>query len=252
MLEKYLIEIGLNEKEAAVYLTLLQYDNAAVLDISGKTKINRSTTYTVLESLAKKGLVSETTVGKKTRYQAESPERLETFVERQKVTLEEHSKRLKDIIPQIKSVQREAGEKPIVKYFEGRQGISSANEEFFKFQNPGTTSYMVYPRDMLEEIFTDAERAKFKKLRLNKNVRSKVIYSYSKGDVPDDGTGDRVRIDGEKYPIKCDITVDNESVRIAILGKYLSAIIIRSSDVAETIKSLINVAFDEKNKGPIN
>ena len=48
MLEKYLQEIGLNEKEASVYLALLQYDNASVIDISGKTKINRSTTYTVL------------------------------------------------------------------------------------------------------------------------------------------------------------------------------------------------------------
>src|ERR1035437_7851585 len=120
MLEKYLQEIGLNEKETAVYLALLQYDNASVLDVSTKTKINRSTTYTILESLAKKGLVSETTVGKKTHYQAEPPERLETFVERQKVILEEHSKRLKDIIPQIKSVQRESGEKPLVQYFEGK------------------------------------------------------------------------------------------------------------------------------------
>ena len=129
MLEKYLQEIGLNEKEAAVYLALLQYDNASVIEIAGKTRINRSTTYTILESLARKGLSSETTVGKKTRYQAESPERLETFVERQKILLEEHSKRLKDIIPQIKSVQRESGEKPIVQYFEGRQGIISSTED---------------------------------------------------------------------------------------------------------------------------
>ena len=131
MLEKYLQEIGLNEKEASVYLALLQYDNASVIDISGKTKINRSTTYTILESLSKKGLVSETTVGKKTRYQAESPERLETFVERQKVLLDEHSKRLKDIIPQIKSVQREIGEKPTVQYFEGKEGIFALNESIF-------------------------------------------------------------------------------------------------------------------------
>ncbi len=89
MLEKYLQDIGLNEKEAAVYLSLLAVDNSSVLDLSKKTNINRSTTYVVLESLAKKGLVSETTVGKKTHYQAEPPERLETFIEQRKILLDE-------------------------------------------------------------------------------------------------------------------------------------------------------------------
>ena len=65
MLEKYLQDIGLNEKESKVYLALLAVDNSSVLDLSKKTELNRSTTYVVLETLAKKGLVSETTVGKK-------------------------------------------------------------------------------------------------------------------------------------------------------------------------------------------
>src|SRR3989344_86815 len=125
MLEKYLQDIGLSEKEAIIYLALLAVDNSSVLDLSKKTKLNRSTTYVILESLAKKGLVSETTVGKKTHYQAEPPERLETYVEQRKILLEEQAKKLKDIIPQIKTVQREAGARPIVKYFEGREGIIS-------------------------------------------------------------------------------------------------------------------------------
>src|SRR3989344_1564256 len=98
MFEKYLQEIGLNEKEAALYLALLQVDAASVIDLSKKTKINRSTVYVVLEGLMKKGLVSETQIGKKVHYQAEAPERLETFVERQKAIFEELQKRLKDII----------------------------------------------------------------------------------------------------------------------------------------------------------
>ncbi|MDE2188661.1 MAG: BlaI/MecI/CopY family transcriptional regulator [Patescibacteria group bacterium] len=250
MLEKYLQEIGLNEKEAAVYLALLQYDNAAVMDLAKKTNINRSTTYTVLESLAKKGLVSETTVGKKTRYQAESPERLETFVERQKVVLEEHSKRLKDIIPQIKSVQRETGEKPIVKYFEGREGIIAASEEFFRSQESGGTSYLIYSRDLVKDIFTDSERSKYKKMRISKDIRSKSVYTSINGDLVQDNTGDRVVIDGNKYPLKCDIAVDNDLIKISILGEYLSAILIKSKDFADTLKSLVDFVHDKTKKDP--
>lgn len=71
-------------------------------------------------------------VGKTIHYQAAPPERLETYIERQKVVLDEHASRLKDIIPQIKSIQREGGERPIVKYFEGREGAISAYEEFYQ------------------------------------------------------------------------------------------------------------------------
>src|SRR3989344_7022794 len=116
MLEKYLQDLGLTDKEAAVYLALLQVDGATALDLSKKTKINRSTVYVVIESLSKKGLVSETTIGKKTQFQAEPPERLETYLEYKKTQFEEQSRRIKDVLPEIKSIQRGTGERPVVKY----------------------------------------------------------------------------------------------------------------------------------------
>ncbi len=248
MLEKYLQEIGLNEKEASVYLALLQYDNASVIDLSKKTKINRSTTYTVLESLAKKGLVSETTVGKKARYQAESPERLETFVERQKVVLEEHARRLKDIIPQIKSVQREVGEKPTVQYFEGKEGVFALNESLYRDEdNSGGVVNMVYSKDLLDEVFPESERAKFIKERLTRKIKSRSIYTWSKGVRPSDDMAERIKLDGDKYPISCDISVSKDRVRIALLGKKVSGILIKSQDVANTLKSIFDALFDSLN-----
>lgn len=245
MLE-YLCEIGLNEKEAAVYLALLQYDNASIIDIASKTKIKRSTTYTVIESLMKKGLVSETTVGKKTRYQAEAPERLETFVERQKIELEEHSKRLKDIIPQIKSVQRESGEKPLVKYLEGKDGVMTSLEEFFKSIGSDPEMYVIYSRDLLQELFSDADRIKFKNARRGKNVASRAVYNSLKGDLPDEPDARRIRLDSEKYPILCDIGIYGDEVRISTLKKFVSAIVIKNKDLATTLKSLINYILDQK------
>jgi len=248
MLEKYLQEIGLNEKEATVYIALLQFDNASVIDLSNKTKINRSTTYTVLESLAKKGLVSETTVGKKTRYQAESPERLETFIEQRKLSLDEQAKKLKDIIPQIKSVQRENGQKPIVKFFEGKDGIVSANTELFSDKYDEKTTYLIYPKDLVDELFNDTERRKYRSARLLKDIKSKVIYTYSKGEILADNTGERIKIDENKYPLTCDISIYGDKVRISILGKSLSGIFIKSKDFAETMKSLFKLIYDNQPK----
>lgn len=244
MFEKYLEDLGLSEKEAKVYLSLLEVDNDSVLDLAEKTKINRTTIYPVLESLAKKGLISEVKVDKKVRFQAEPPERLETFVERQKIVLEEHAKRLKDVIPQLKSVQRETGERPTVKYFEGREGIISSLEEFFRGKDEGGVSYMVYPKDILDELFTDKEREKYRASRLNKVIKSKVLYTSEKGERPSDSTGDRIKIDSKKYPISCDINIYNNKVRINTLGKSLSCIYIESQDLADTLRSLIDLSFD--------
>ena len=246
MLEKYLEELGLSEKEAQIYLALLQVDSDSIQDIAKKTGINRTTVYPVLESLNKKGLVSEVQDGKKTLYQAAPPERLETFVERQRVVLEEHASRLKDIIPQIKSIQREEGEKPIIKVFDGRDGAISAMEEFFGTDERGGKAYFFYSRDLLDKNFTPEEKNRYLQIRLNKKISSESIYTFAKGTLGNDENANRTRIDAEKYEISCDIAVYKDTTRITTLGESISSILIKSKDVADTLINLFRLVKDSK------
>ena len=242
MLEKYLQEIGLSEKEAQVYLALLTVDKDSIPEIAKKTGINRTTVYPVLETLENKGLVSETQDGKKVLYVAAPPERLETYVERQKVMLEEHAERLKDIIPQIKSVQREGGEKPVIKYFSGRDGAIAAFEEFYSFFKSDIqeeNGYFIYNRDLLNETFTEAERERFLKARLGKKVKPFTVYSNIAGDYLFKTEGVRTRVDHSKYTLDCDISIIRDRVVITTLGEHVSSFLIISKDVAETLKSLV-------------
>ena len=243
MLEKYLIDLGLTDKEAKIYLSLLQVENSSVLDLAKKTGIKRPTVYVTIESLAKKGLVSETSVGKKTFYLAESPERLETFLQRQKAAFEEKERRVKDVISEIKSIHKEAGTRPVVQYFEGKEGMFSMNENTFS-RDGGGTAYVLYSRDLLDEAFPLNERLKFKKARLDKKIKNKVLYNYSKGTLESTEDGERIKVDEGKYPFKCDILVYEDQVKIGILGKKISGILIKSQEFADTLKSLFSVAFD--------
>lgn len=250
MFEKYLQDLGLSEKEASIYVSLLQVDDSSVLDLAKKTKINRTTIYLVLESLMQKGLVSETQINKKTHYQAEPPERLETYVERQKTILNEQAKRLKDIVPQLKSIQRESGERPVVKYFEGREGVISANDEFFREIDRDKPlekkAYLIYSKDLLEGLFSKEERNRYRKGRIDRKIKSKSVYTYEKGEYPSDSTGDRLKIDEKKYPITCDISIFEDKVIIGILDKSISGIFIKSQNVADTLKSLVNYIHDHQ------
>lgn len=244
MFEKYLQEIGLNEKEAAIYLALLEVDNASVIEISQKTKINRSTVYFVLEGLMKKGLVTETQIGKKVHYQAESPERLETFVERQKIVFEEQSKRLSDIIPQIKSMQREQGQRPVLKYFDGREAALNSNLDFFNAEDREGVGYFLFNRDLIEEIFDPKEIQEIQKIRPGKNIKGKSIYVATHTTLPSNEMTERKKVDGTKYPILCDVSIYEDRVQFITLGKKVSSVFIQSKDVAETLKSLFKLAFD--------
>ncbi len=245
MFAKYLKEIGLSEKEAEVYLSLLEGDKYSILDLSKKTKINRTTIYPVIKSLSEKSLVSETTVNAKTFYQAESPDRLETFVESQKILLEENSKKIKDIIPQLKGVRRGMGERPVVKYFEGREAIVGGYaEDLFKNPKPEEKAYMIYPKDLVDEVFKKEETSKLKAQRISKKIKGLSIYTYKNGTVPSDETSTRIKIDGDKYPITCDISIYEDRVRITTLKKNLSGIYIQSADLAETLKSIIQLIHD--------
>lgn len=249
MLDKFLQEIGLSDKEARVYLALLEVDNDSVLDLSKKTKINRTTIYPVLESLAKKGLISEIKIDKKVRFAAEPPERIETYIERRKIGLEEQGKRLKDILPQMKSVQRESGEKPVIKYYEGKEGIMSAITEYFG-EDKGGESFFIYSKDLVYKIFTEEERKQAKGKRLKSKIHANAIYTSKLGDIADQEKemSTRIRVDGEKYPISCDIGIYKDYVRIHTLGSKLSAVYIKSEDIAETLRSLFKITFDNLKK----
>lgn len=244
MLEKYLEEVGLSDKEASVYLALLQFDNATPSEIAEKTRLNRTTVYVILESLEKKGLASEIDSGKKIHYQAAAPERLETYVEQQQLKLEETGRRLKEIIPQIKTVQRESGERPVVKFFDGKEAALKNSLDFFESTDKSGEAYFLFNRDLIDEVFTARELEAAQKIRPKKQVGGKSLYISTHTDLPSNELTERRKIDPTKYPLFCDISMYEDRIQIVTLGKSVSTIYIKSKDVAETLKSLFRLAFD--------
>lgn len=219
-------------------------DSYSVVELSKKTGINRTTIYPILEQLKEKGFVIEVKSGKKINYQGETPDRLETYVEQQKLKLGEQSRTIQDIIPQMKSLSRQSGEKAIIKFYEGRKGILDSSHDYFESEDVGGTAYLLYPRDLIEEFFSKTETTKAKEFRLKKGVQVKSIYTYAKGELSAGESSERIRIDANKYPIKCEIGIYKDRVRIHNFGKNLSSIFIKSQDVADTLKILFELAFE--------
>lgn len=207
--------------------------------------------YVVLQTLEKKGLVSETKTGRDVRYNAEPPERLETYIEQQKASLEDKKRVLKDYLPQIKSLQRESGERPVVRFFEGKEGVVSTNNELFKlYDEPKRDNdvYLIYPLDLVERIFSEEDLIPIREKRKKQNVKAHSIYTSKKGARKSSQLSERIIIDEKKYPVFSDITIYGDYTRIAILGKHISGVVIKSNEVAETLRSLFKLVFDKSKK----
>jgi sugar-specific transcriptional regulator TrmB len=81
-LEENLVRMGMTNREASVYLSLLQKGESSVVSIASNTDLSRPAVYEVLGRMIQKGLISKTKNGKREFYLANHPETLKLYVER--------------------------------------------------------------------------------------------------------------------------------------------------------------------------
>jgi sugar-specific transcriptional regulator TrmB len=118
-------QIGLNEKQASVYLSVLELGTATVNPIATKAGIKRPTTYLVLNELQAKGLVSLVPRAKKALYAAESPER---FIG----DLQKKQEMIKRFLPNMMALYNAKVDKPQVLLFEGKEAVRGVYEKILK------------------------------------------------------------------------------------------------------------------------
>ncbi|MEK7129866.1 MAG: helix-turn-helix domain-containing protein [Patescibacteria group bacterium] len=117
-------QLGLEDKEIAIYMSLLESGQATVLSISRKTGVKRPTSYLVLNSLEARGLVSRTIKAGKTLFTAQHPKTILTEAELR-------VKQLQDIIPQFEAMMHRTDDRPRVKIYEGKEALDRAYDDSF-------------------------------------------------------------------------------------------------------------------------
>ncbi|MBI4262573.1 hypothetical protein HY624_03550 [Candidatus Uhrbacteria bacterium] len=235
-------KVGLSEKESAIYLALLELGSDTVQNISRKAKVNRITTYVILNGLKDRGLVSTVGKGKRTFYIAESPESIGKIMRKEEAAIEERARKLEALLPELKALYNRAQNKPVVRFYEGKEGIKSMHQEFLRSTEKEIE--MIYSRDHVERTFTTEERQQLRADRLKEGKKIRSLYAYAKGELPQTEGSIRRKIDEIKYPISCDIAIIGNRVRIASLGKVPSGIIIEDEEIARTLRSIFNIAWD--------
>ncbi|HWQ59645.1 MAG TPA: helix-turn-helix domain-containing protein [Candidatus Fimivivens sp.] len=120
-LAKLIESIGFSEKEAQIYLTLLESGKAGVSTVSKRSGIKRPTTYVILEELAQKGYATLSPGKKILSYQAVDP----SVILIQKRT---DLKNFAEMVPFLQTIGNKGGAAPKIHYIADKEGILNMYE----------------------------------------------------------------------------------------------------------------------------
>lgn len=118
-------ELGLNPKEAKVYVACFEVGSGSAQRIAERAKLPKSTTFDILKSLNSKGLVSITKKKSSNIFLASDLGIFQEKMKRQKDAFEK-------IYPELYALYNSGKHKPKIRFFDGKAGMSVLTQEVLK------------------------------------------------------------------------------------------------------------------------
>lgn len=243
-LKNTLAEYGLSDKESLVFLAMLELGPASVQDIAKKAGVNRATTYVMIESLKRRGLMSTFEKGKKTMFVAENPEHLKKLAEVEMRAAQEKEDRLKSALPQFLALFHSAqSEKPVVRYFEGEDGVRTCREVIM--QSSGEVLNFVAIDEASMRMAKIDERGRHEAA---KRVHGRTLFAVKPGVEPStfDKSNWKLReLPYQNLPFTGDVNLfdGNKSMFFAIAEEKPMAFLIESREIYNLLRALYEAAW---------
>lgn len=229
-------EIGLGEKESKVYVALLELRDAAVQDIAKKAKINRSTTYIILNRLREQGLIKETRKGAKRLFVATSPDKLS-------ILLEQKERALRMVMPHLQAINNKATVKPSVEFYEGEDGFMTALKDYLTAQN---NEVLIFASDAVLGTINEIAPEIIEQ-RIEKKILAKILAPASelfKQNLSEDAKWLRkTKFIPDKYVFDLGIYIYNDKVNLLSIKDKIG-LIIQSKDVSDAWRKIFNLIWD--------
>lgn len=237
-----LSQLGLSDKEIAVYSALLGLGRSSVLDTSKMAEVERTTTYRILETLHQRGLVETVKEGKRIKWVAKDPKSLLDLVD-------ETRKTVRALLPELSSLYEKQEGKPKLIFLEGENVIRKAFREAILKGKEGGTILAFSPESALYPLFSGKGWPEIVQLRVKKKILSRILIP-SVSQAP----GYRVGIDKKNlreiklverklYPFKATVSVFDRMVMLITTRKKSLAVMIEDEEIADTMRMIFELAW---------
>ncbi len=236
-----LITLGLSEKEASVYLAMLELGPTGVGEISDKAQVNRSTTYLTMEGLKKRGLISCVDDGKHVVFSPESPSRLESILNQERENVDRKQGSLLEAMPYFMGLFNSIQGKPSVRYFEGDDGIVAAREMLMRADGE-YRSFTAVDESALRMASIDEEQ----RMRMSRRMRGRYLFSVKPGcQVPvcDLRNWQARQIPFERAPFTGEINIVGSIVTAFVVTSQPIAFVVENQEMAGLFCALFDTAW---------
>ncbi|KKP80168.1 MAG: hypothetical protein A2271_03715 [Candidatus Moranbacteria bacterium RIFOXYA12_FULL_35_19] len=241
-------ELGFNKKEARVYMALLESGPAPVSKIARLAKINRTTGYDILERLVGKKLVRPSKKSGKIVYIAENPENIQKLLEEEANNYLRMSKKACELLPNLKSLYLEIENKPIVKFYEGLEGLKSLYEDSLT-SSEEIRSY-TSTTDLNEVLGKYAED--YFSRRSSKNISIRSIVPVAEYGIKLKRNGPKLKryvklVPSDRFGFSPEIYIyDNKLTVMSLRERF--GVYIESKEISEALKKSYELAWEQADK----
>lgn len=240
---QHLIRFGVPEKEARVYLALMELGPSSVSEVAKRAKVPRTNTYHLLNSLISRGLVSFHDRTSKMIFVAEDPQRLAQMLKSQSEEYARYYEEVQSLMPEFRSFYHQDDAKLHVKFFEGTEGLVSVYEDTLtaKTEILGYAS-VEYQHNFFPGYFPAYYTRRTKlgisvRCFLADSVESRRIKSLDKAQLR------KTYLVPQKFSISPEINIYDNKVAILSLKEKFGAII-ESKEVAEAFRNAFELALE--------
>jgi len=239
---KLLEKAGFTEKEAKVYLALLEFGQADVSNIAKKSELKRSIIYVLLEGLIKRGYVSMVLNKKINTYQATDP--LIILSQLKSVT-----KDFSEMIPMFRTLHNKSGNRPKISYIENKEGIWNIYQEI----NQAKEALFVSSYEKIEKHFPGALEDWVKHYKKGLiPLKGKHLVANNKFDLEAmkkfKALGQEVRYLVDVTDLKMDFAIYENKLAIVSLEENPFAVVIKSAELVNSLKIIFEIAWNQGKK----
>lgn len=120
--ERLLEQLGFSQNEIKIYLASLALGLNSAQNIAKKAGLQRTTAYSVLSYLVRRGVVAKSVVRGKTRFWAEPPAKLLAL-------LNDLQAQLKSALPELEAIYNKSEAKPKILFYEGAGAVQKVYDD---------------------------------------------------------------------------------------------------------------------------
>jgi sugar-specific transcriptional regulator TrmB len=245
-LEQELVKVGLTEKEAKVYLAALELGPSTAQSIAAKATVNRPTTYVMIESLIKRGLMSSFEKGKKRFFVATEPTNLSRLLDAELVALSAKRLHIERTLPSLISLSLSA-ETPKVELYEGKVGLLNVHHDLINIAKRTGSIDNIAAIDNSRLVTSEEEMQPLWDEIVKNNIRVRTIYS--KTGPPQEYPQSKSlnwqarRLPIDKFNFTGELSIYGDRVAALAFRKHEIAVVIQSQDIADTMRALFELAW---------